>query len=217
MEQTKKTNGVSPKGPVVNKNSKKVFVTVDMSADEVLKLDKEGCILVFSGDPKDCLLLSEAQYGELGQQNRQRYGYALEEWEYRKEQKDEIEDLTSRFEVDPTRIAAESRLEVQNQDKNFHYVWKAPENVREIEALGGQVVSASGTEKTFGQKGEKRAHVISNKGVDELVLCRIPKVVQQKLDERGRQGLKNLLDTGRKEFGELVKQAKAEVVESMED
>jgi len=213
---TQEVKKVDPKGSESVKKVEKVFVTVDKTFVEVLKSDQAGCMLIFSGEPSKFLRLTPEQYGQLSSQNRQRYAFALEEWEYLKEQ-GETEDLAARFDVDPGNVKSGTRLEITGKDAKFHYVWKRPENVRDFVAMGGEIVPASGSERTIGQNGEKRAHVVANKGIDELVLCRIPMETQRKLDERGRQGLKNLLDMGKREFGDLVKQAKAEVVESLED
>lgn len=189
----------------------KAVITLDKNLDEVLELDSKGCVLLFPADPAKFLLLKPEQYGKLSTENRQRYAYALEEWEYLRSSEAETAAAVSRFEVDQHRVAAGSRLAIDNPDPRFKYVWKAPENVREMLALGGEVVSATGKEQTMNSVAGH--HVISNQGKDELVLCRIPKTTQAKLDEQGRKGLEALKDMGKREFGDLVRQAKAEVVE----
>jgi hypothetical protein len=205
------------KSGVSAKKGQKFVASIDIPFDEVLKSDQEGCILLFPADPGKFLVLKKDQYGKLSTENRQRYAYALEEYEYLRTQ-DGTDELASRFELDPTRSKASSRLEIQNPDPGFHYVWKSPDELNSFLAQGGQIVPASGKEKTMNPTGNnKGAHVISNKGNDELILCRIPKTIKAKLTERGRQGLENLLAMGKKDFANAVRDAKAEVVSSTED
>lgn len=196
------------------KSGEKIVVRLDMGEERVLELDRSGATLIFSGDPARFVKLSSAGYKGLGSENRQRYAYALEEYEALV-QEDGTSDVASMFKIDPSAVRADDRLNVSGRDPRYEYSWKKPENVERFLAKGGEVVPRRAGEKTLNTTGS--AHVITRDGKDELVLCRIPKEVRQKHRVEGEKRLAKFMEQGKQEFAQLVKEAKAEVVESKED
>lgn len=216
-DAVKKANGLSSNGVKSTNGRLKTFVSVDTTVEQVLKLDTEGHVLVFSGDPSRFVELSPAQVLKLSVENRQRYGYAKEEHEYLKQEGDSSA-FVGAFEIDPARAGANSRLDINRKDPNYDYFWKAPENVAGFLANGGEVVPARGKEQTLaGASAKSGAHEISNQGRTELVLCRMPKQRMAQMEAEGKRRYAKLMQQGSRDFADLVAEAKAEVVESRED
>lgn len=161
--------------------SKRVFVTVDMSFEEVLRLQEEGSTIFFVDEPTKFLSLSEEEVGQLNSDNRIRYQQASV-LAAERSQGSEDEEFTAGLSIPIEQADASDRLAVRNQDARFSYGWKRAVNIEKYRGRGWELVDGQSSEKSFNmrERGGKTFHTVQTGGMDELVLMRKPKSLVRK-------------------------------------
>lgn len=174
------------------KNSKAITITVDNSPEEVLKLDDAGEALHFEHDPAKFLRLGRETLQKMSFANKQRYFVS-------KGMAEETLDLSAydrrKFKPQPGRAMATDRLKIFNEDPNYHYCWKRPDELRQA-MMDGYVVENSDAVDTF-NSDPGSSHTVGVNGETELVLMKTPienhkqyRAANREKDKRRREGVK---------------------------
>jgi hypothetical protein len=172
------------------------IVKLDMSDEDVVKLDKAGKILRFSTEPGEFKNLSLDVVQTLSHQNMSTYLLTekLHEQEMKQKEVLETDAWKSHIVVGEDSGQAGRRLKPFETKAGYETYWSAPDKIEERRALGWEVVQGHEARTLH---GDGSSHQITRNGQTELVLLHMPKELheqrvkmkQKNVDER-RKGLR---------------------------
>ncbi len=170
-EEVKPAEGfVSENEPKNREMRKKYMVGIGMTEEAVLRLDKQGAILVF--EQKEAFMdLSDETVAALSRENRFRFESAKEfhnAW-----RGNEHAEIVEKFQVDPNmQGSAMDKLQMKGPP-DMVTRWVAPYNVEKYASMGYKILSPDEVKTFLGSKGGH--HEIGKLGQTELVAMGIPK------------------------------------------
>ena len=156
-------------------------VTVDMSVEDVLSLDKDGVFLVFDSDPRQFIDLGE-EYKELSEVNRLSYVYAKQAFIREKRSRDRGTTPTPNLQVYGEAASATDLTFVDNRDPNFEYAWKRADGLPVAQRKGWIRVEKGDSEQTFNELKS-----VGKAGYTELVLMKTPKENYKKIRQIAKE------------------------------
>lgn len=161
---------VVPENGTIKVNlTKKAIVGTGMDPENIIRLDKDGVVLVFEQTDK-FMPLSDGTLEALSRENRLRFSMAKEfhdAW-----RGDEHAKLVEEFKVDRQMTgSATDKMQIEGQ-KGMHVRWCSPNNIEKYRGLGYRIVATDEANSYLGPKGGH--HEIGNLGQTELVAMEIP-------------------------------------------
>jgi len=186
VEETKNSN--NSKSSKEEKTSKKVFISIDNTIEDIIKYQSEGVEIFFKDDPEDFLPLSQEEISQLNSINRTRYTIACGV-RYQTLNLSDLKDSKKFFKPRPGFASATQRLTIKGGRPDMHYAWKRPDELQQYAYEGGRVCTDPNV-RTFGGvdadgktvRGSSTKTVSAN-GVDELILCEMPKERKEARDQ----------------------------------
>lgn len=181
----------------------KVSITIDTSAEDVLRLDNEGYQLLFSAEPGAIPVLDEDQTRALGYDNRVNYGIALALSKEAEKRKDQPKPVLGEIKA-PLAASAGRRLEVIGAPKGVHYCWKRTDELHEA-GLAGYTFAGDEVQTYATRVGT--THRISALGNDEMILMKIPQErfeeIEREAGEKSRRLLESRSNVAKEEIARL--------------
>ncbi len=166
---------VSENEPKKQTLTKKYIIGSSYDVETIVRLDKEGAILVF--EQKEAFIqLDDAVVANFSRENRLNYELAKEfhdAW-----RGDEHAKLVQEFQVNPAMMgSAMDKLRVEGPE-DLTVRWVAPYKVEKYRGLGYKVLSADEVKTFLGATGGH--HEVGRLGQTELVAMGIPKELYEK-------------------------------------
>jgi hypothetical protein len=188
------TQETKPSKPL---QGKKIDVSVDITIDEVIRLDKEGATLEFDTEPDRFLKMKGSQ---LSQKNRLAYQIAKEIYEDKLEE-NPYDQIPGDIQFSSSALTAREKLEIPNNPA-YQYQFVGRQALQECLGKGWTVVS---NEKTsVNQVGHGRSEVKDRNGQTELILIKLPRTEYLKRMKQGDESLDRFMkrteDTQREQF-----------------
>ena len=158
--------------------SRKHIVGTGVDEESIIRLDRNGDVLVFEQTDK-FLPLSDGTLAVLTRENKLRYTMAKEfhdAW-----RGDEHSALVEKFQVDRQMVgSATDKLKIQGPD-DMEIRWRRPDEIESARAEGWKVLDSDEAKSYLGPKGGH--HEIGKLGQTELVAVGIPKAIFDKRDQ----------------------------------
>ncbi len=163
---------------VKEKSPKSLIVDIDTNTEDMLKYEEKGYELFFETAVGKFKKLMPKDIKKLKRDNQTRYYVASGQHQ---QNVDESDDPFSGMDiqVDSKAYSATEALEVEGKDPNFNYAWKSPEKLQRAAREGFVPVRDPDIKTAVGGGSEVRK--IGAYGKDELILCKQPKELHEKM------------------------------------
>ena len=146
---------------------KRIDITIDTGAEDVVKLNNEGCDLFFNEEVGRFKELPEDIFRALRIDNKNRYAVSKVLNDSAKKAATRS-PLSDRVKVSGRLASATARLEVEGKDPNKHYAWKRTDEEMDWERAGFKV--AEGDNLRTLVSSPSGVHRVGMHGQDELIL-----------------------------------------------
>lgn len=184
-------------------NEKKVTITKDVSVEEMLKWDQDGCVFVWDVD--DFKALTAVQLKGLSKVNRDRY-VVFKEIAETERAADPVEDeVVEAVQVSSIAGSAKDKLRVTAEKSGYVYRWERPDMVNVRKDQGWRFATSG--YKTLRNETGRGGHRIGSKGQEELILMEIPEEDHQRLRaikaEKRKRAIEGVTNQGKSEIRKL--------------
>jgi len=184
---------MAQENPLEKPAPKKFLITLDNTADEVVKFDAEGHELFFEDAPGKFLDLPDEVLKSLSAMTQTRYLVSFRA-NTKLRKKDEHPELfkTPGIEVSPRLASATSRITVKGKDPSKAYAWKRTDELQAASYEGWKVCQDPNVRSFGGDVGS--SHRIAAGGETEMVLMEVPKETESAMLVRDADKSKRRID-----------------------